>query len=295
MKSLLFFITMMVSVTQWSCTKVSSIQRPTPLKQEALSDFTWVAYAPTNFNPHRGIQPSSESLIEDLKALSEAGFNGLVTYGCDGVLGKELPQIAESLGFKGLILGLWNLNNKEELENAQIAARSDLVKGFCIGNEGLNVRYNLEQLKTAIDTLRILTGKPVTTTEQIEDYTNEELVKLGDWIFPNVHPYWHGKHEIGSAVKWTIDMYDDLKKRSGKSVLLKEVGFPSAGDDVHSMSEKLQKEYYVSLNSQQCQFVWFEAFDMIWKNHVAVEPHWGLFNADRTPKQIAIYLLSKRE
>lgn len=290
MKSILSIIILVTSIHCTSNISTQIQQKPFSVTPD-FRGITWVAYSPTNFNPNIGLYPSAESIQKDLEILAKAGFTGLVTYGSEGILGQELHKLAENHGFKGIILGIWDIQNNEEIENTRLASKSKIVKGFCVGNEGLDVRYNFEQLKHAIDTVSSLTGKPVTTTEQIEDYSNEKLLLLGDWIFPNVHPYWHGKYQLEEAVTWTTTMYDDLVQRSNKPVLLKEVGFPTANDDVHGISEILQEKYYTSLEQQSCNFVWFEAFDMIWKTHEAVEPHWGLFKADRTPKSIGKKLI----
>ncbi len=39
-------------------------------------------------------------------------------------------------------------------------------------------------------------------------------------------------------------------------------------------------------------FAYFEAFDQSWKDHLPIEPHWGLFASDRTPKPVAKRLLA---
>jgi hypothetical protein len=39
------------------------------------------------------------------------------------------------------------------------------------------------------------------------------------------------------------------------------------------------------------RFVYFEAFDQPWKTHLPIEPHWGLFRSDRSPKALAATLL----
>ena len=72
-----------------------------------------------------------------------------------------------------------------------------------MGNEGLGQRYTFEQLSDAIQTLRGSTGKPVTTAEQYDHYSDERLLKLGDWVFPTVHPYFYHVREPLAAVKWT--------------------------------------------------------------------------------------------
>jgi len=89
--------------------------------------------------------------------------------------------------------------------------------GYCVGNEGLEKRYKLEQLSTVMQSLRTLTGKPVTTTEELEDYSDKALLQLGDWVFPNVHPYFHNQLDPDAAVRWTKAAYDDVKNAASDS------------------------------------------------------------------------------
>ena len=250
----------------------------------------WICYAPTNFNPDAGILPPDSSMEADLVLLKKAGFTGLVSYGCDGVLGKTLPALAQKHNFEGLILGIWSPENPEELQNARAAANLSVVTAFCVGNEGLNVRYDFETLKAVMDTLRRNTGKPVVSSEQVEDYADQDLLNLGDWVFPNVHPYWHKINTPTDAAAWTAKKAQDLAARSGRMVLLKEVGFPSAGDDARGMSEQTQADYYRLLENSGTPFCYFEAFDGPWKTWEPVEPYWGLFRADRSPKLVVLNL-----
>lgn len=267
--------------------------------EKKVSGIVWVAYAPTTANPNKGIEPTVESLREDLITLQKAGFTGLVTYTCSGLLGQKLPELAEKQKLKGLILGIWDPNNQKEIAAAIAASSNPFVLGYCIGNEGLSKkgqpdgRYSLEQLTAVIQSIRTLTGKPVTTTEQYEDYLDKQLLELGDWVFPTVHPYFYHKRVLDAAVQWTKAAYDDLKKRTKRFVLFKEVGLPTAGDPEGRMSETLQDQYYVELAKTDVRFVYFEAFDQPWKTHLPVEPHWGIFTADRTPKLLGKRLLGE--
>jgi exo-beta-1,3-glucanase (GH17 family) len=155
--------------------------------EEKLSSLCWVAYAPTNFDPTQGIRPNNESIKLDLQVLRQAGFGGIVTYGMD--IAEDittLSLVADSLGFQALILGVWDPSNEEEIAKAKLAGQQDLVVGFCMGNEGLYSRYDLESLTSAMKDLAKATKKPVTTTEEIEDYQSAEILELGDWIFPVV-------------------------------------------------------------------------------------------------------------
>jgi exo-beta-1,3-glucanase (GH17 family) len=267
-----------------------------PAKEETwegkMSRIRWVAYSPSTGDPTRGVEPKPEAVKEDLTLLRGAGFTGLVTYGCTGIVGKELPAWAREAEFEGLIIGVWDIKSKEELDAAKACAKDPVVLGICAGNEGYPKRYKVADLSKAIRELRQATGKPVTTTEEIEDYyENEELPRLGDWVFPNAHPYFHHRLDPDGAVRWTVDAYEDLARLSKRFVLFKEVGLPTAGDKEGKMSETAQEQYYIALARTKVRFVYFEAYDLTWKNQLPIEPHWGLSRSDRIPKPLAASLL----
>jgi exo-beta-1,3-glucanase (GH17 family) len=254
--------------------------------EDTLLSLNWVAYAPTNWNPQKGISAPEKSLKADLLLLRKY-FDGIVTYGAN----EKIPMIAKEVGFKGMLFGVWNPESEEEFAQARAAAQNEIILGFVVGNEGLDERYDYETLKQAIEKFSAATGKPVTTTEQHTDYANPRLLELGDWIFPNTHPYFHRFIEPVEAAEWTERQYKKLARKTGKPVLFKEVGLPSDGDE--GMSEQAQAEYYRKLQRTSVRFVYFEAFDQPWKTHLPIEPHWGLFLSDRTPKLVVKYLPEK--
>ena len=248
-------------------------------------------YSPPLANPNKGIEPTVQAMRADIALLRQAGFTGLVTYGSSGAQGKYLPQLAQGAGFKGLILGIWNPSDQQEIKQAEAAASLPIVLGYCVGNEGLHQRYELDTLSSAIKSVRRSTGKPVTTAEEIDDYPSDGLLRLGDWVFPNAHPYFHGQKDPEAAVRWTQAAWDDIVRRSGRFVLFKEVGLPTSGDPQGRSSEESQSTYYSLLSKTNVKFVYFEAYDQPWKNQLPVEPHWGLFRSDRSPKLFARNLL----
>jgi len=260
--------------------------------QDKVARIKWVAYSPPSANPPSGIEATVEAVRKDLSVLSDAKFTGLVTYAAFGMMGTEVPRIAKHLGFKGLIIGVWDPNDANELDTAAKAAKNPVVLGYCIGNEGLSKRYTLIELIAAMDSIRRSTGKPVTTSEEIDNYTDEEILHLGDWIFVNAHPYFHSQLETQSAVSWTIGAFKDISRRGQRFVMFKEVGLPTTGDPKGKLSQSTQRDYYLSLAATSVRFVYFEAFDQPWKNHLHIEPHWGLFTSDRKPKLLAEKLLS---
>ncbi|HIE28043.1 TPA: hypothetical protein EYP66_12225 [Candidatus Poribacteria bacterium] len=253
--------------------------------KKQLVDIRWIAYAPTNFNPdpqHKLI-PTDESIKADLEVLRNAGFDGLVTYGAELT---TIPRIAEEVGFRGMLLGVWAPNNADELAKAKEAAKSDIVLAVIVGNEGLmSNRYDFATLKRAVEEMAEATGKPITTTEVVELYTtNKELLKLGSFLAPNAHPYHYSVKEPRQAVEWTVKTFKALQEHTDKIILLKEVGLPTAGDT--GLSEEAQAEYYRLLKDTKVNFVYFEAFDGPWKQGGKVEPHWGLFRSDRSAKPV---------
>ena len=262
---------------------------------EKVSDIVWVDYSPSSSNPNTGLGATPDEIIADLAVLRDAGFNGLVTYASTGIMGRELPALAQEAGFEGLIMGIWDPDSQEEYDAAVSAAQNNIVLGYCIGNEGFNrpSRYDMSKLSASIKKLREATGKPVTTTEEIDDYYDEELLQLGDWIFPNAHPYFHDQSEPDSALRWTKGVYDELKNRTDRFVLLKEVGLPTAGAKDEKLSEESQKQYFVELANTDVDFVYFEAFDQPWRTYLPIESHWGIFNSDRTPKLLGWQLMGK--
>src|SRR6266567_744118 len=245
-----------------------------------ISDIRWVDYSPSTANPDRGVEASTDSIRQDLAALRRAKFSGLVTYSAKGRLGNELLALAKEAGFRGIIVGVWNPKDSDELAAARNAAMSDIVLGICVGNEGLmDGRYSLESLQEAIRAIRAATKKPVTTTETIDRY-DEKLLRIVDFVFPNAHPYFSNVTEPKAAVVWTQEGFQRLVNGTSQFVMLKEVGLPTAGDEKQPLSEEAQCEYYTELAKTKTRFVYFEGFDLPWKVKPPVEPHWGIFHSD---------------
>ncbi len=272
----------------------------------------WVAYSPTHFDPTTSpIQyPTEADVSEDLRVLRQSGFTGLVTYGSnyqnpdkpDQML--DIAALAQDEGFIGMVVGVWDPANNLELKSAEQVNNNKIVVGYSVGNEGLDERYTLDVLKSAMERLRQSTGKPVSTTEQVHDYyENSPLWTISDWIFPNAHPYFSGIHDPKEAVDWTVKVFSTLARVSNKTLIFKEVGLPSDGDV--DLSEANQAEYYQLLRDTQVKYVVFEAFNAPWKhlgqpNSDGIyllpdpEPYWGIFTSGRMPKKAAASICPSR-
>jgi len=258
----------------------------TTIQMDVKGGNVCVAYSPTGYNPERKIYPNAQSIRIDLSILRSEGFRGLVTYGAGGIL-EDIPEMARNEGFdKKIIMGIWDPFSSEEWSNA--VSQSKYVDGYCLGNEGLDKRYSKNVLAARMQLLRTLTGKPVTTSEKIQNYFDSKhkkwLLQNSDFIFPTVHPYWAKISTPEEAVAWTVTMFDSLATLTNKEIVFKEVGLPSEGDPCCSETE--QADYYSLLEQTQVNFVYFEAFDQQWKSSSSVDSFWGLHRADRTPKLV---------
>lgn len=253
-----------------------------------------VAYNPPGLSPSNasGLLPAGD-VEHHLRLLRGAGFDGLVTYSAMGVVGSA-PEQARRQGFTGMVvMGIWDPSSAEELRNA--LAQRAFVDGYCVGNEGLGVRYDVPQLQQRMTELRRLTGRPVTTSEPIQHYFKgryrEWLRNHSDWLFPIAHPYWADQVNPTSAVDWVMAQHDLLVAASGRPVMLKEAGVPTAG--MVGYSERAQVDFFALIRRSRLAFVYFEAFDQPWKGYARrqeAEAHWGLFRADGTPKAAAASL-----
>ncbi|HOY31071.1 MAG TPA: hypothetical protein PKW80_04245 [Bacteroidales bacterium] len=255
--------------------------------KEDLKNNVWVCYNPPKSNPDLGIEASEEDIITDLDTLIKYGFTGIITYGSSGILGEKLPGICQEKGLK-LIMGVWDINDSAEFGNVVKSSDLECVVGICLGNEGLNERYTFEELQQAVIKYRKATRKPLTTSEQIEDYyTHTELLTGGnfDFIFPIVHPFFHGIKNPKSAAEWVEKKYEELSKKTKLPVLLKETGMPTAGSG--GMNEQIQSDFYANLNNRNVCFAYFESYDNPFKaksSSLSYEASWGLFDTNRVAK-----------
>jgi exo-beta-1,3-glucanase (GH17 family) len=265
---------------------------PEQLHKSARIASLMIDYQPRGFHELPVVSyPDEDSIIKDLSMLHRDGFRGLATYSAVQSL-SHVPELARKLGFDGMIvMGIWDPDSKEEIRNA--SSQAAFVDGFCVGNEGLNVRYSAAQLSAAMNRIRNLTKKPVTTSERLPKYLDgpdkDWLVQNSDWLFPIAHPYWDTNKNVQASVQWIVARHDYLAATTGKRVVFREVGFPTGGDSC--CTEDMQREVFKQLLFSGIKFFFFEAFDQPNKKGPEVEHHWGLYRADGSRKKIVDWLV----
>ncbi|MGD8312868.1 MAG: hypothetical protein PVJ66_09755 [Gammaproteobacteria bacterium] len=278
----------------------------------AIESLRFVAYTPTDLKIVSGLvhAASRDRIRRDLAILRE-DFQGLITYSCaDGV--EEVPAIAKALGYRALILGIWDPLSEREFSNAQRLVKTypQLIVGISVGNETLLAqRHEWSVLRTSIQRLRAaLPGVAITTSEPFYYYLNDEpadFIAAQDFLLPGVHPLfqpWFDQATTAQAVDFVVSVAGLLSAKTDKPVLIKETGLPS-GPPGTRFTPATQAEFWVSLYQRLPRapgrgVAYFEAFDHDWKEENArrefgshpEEGFWGLYTADGHPKAVVAAL-----
>ncbi len=280
--------------------------------RSALAEGRFVAYQPTSLRVIDGrVTPADPASIrEDLRVL-RSRFDALITY--DAVHGAQsIPALAATLDFRALIIGVWDPADDAQLEAAIAAATRfpDLVAGISLGNETLfSGRSDPAALGAAVARVRSRApGVPLTTTEPFHIYYQpgvRELLRRLDFVLVNVHPIfqpWFRDAPDSAAAQFVVNVLDELAPRVCGPILVKETGVPSAPAST-GFSEARQAGVYAELRRRlpatpARAFAYFAAFDAPWRAYDATgvpgaaavhpeEAHWGLYDAQRRPKQAA--------
>jgi exo-beta-1,3-glucanase (GH17 family) len=279
----------------------------------ALAHGRFIAYQPTALKVTDGhVTPADPASIRaDLRVLRPK-FDGLITY--DATHGAEsIAAIATALKFRALIIGVWNPADAAELAAAIAAARRfpELVLGVSLGNELLLARRSdPAALAALIGGVRArLPGTLLTTTEPFHIYYRPEVLPLLgelDFLLVNVHPVfqpWFRDAPDINAAQFVVNVLAELAPFACGPILVKETGVPTAPES-QGFSEQRQAAFYLQLRRQlpptpARAFAYFAAFDAPWRAYDALavpgaapgvhpeEAHWGLYDAERRPKQAA--------
>jgi exo-beta-1,3-glucanase (GH17 family) len=267
---------------------------------------TMVTYTPSQLDPRQEANqrrlPTS-SLRADLEAVRPA-FDGLILYGYHEATTPRILSIAKDLGYRAIVLGIWDPKSKAEIDGvAELASEyiDDFTVAVLVGNEGITFkRYELEDLKIAADRLRrkLPQTVPIGTSEPLVGYKQDAVRSFGDFLAPNIHPVFDRPQlPAAEAALWAREQAAELAKEMQKPVILKETGFPHAGKDIYSpqtqaafWSEYLKPGALMRPTNSNEAWVFygvgFEAFDLPWKSEeskLEIEKSWGLMSPARQP------------
>jgi exo-beta-1,3-glucanase (GH17 family) len=280
------------------------------LLSDAMTGGRFAAYQPVELAVWEGnpVQASEISIREDLRTL-RPWFDGLVTYGSHS--GAELiPGIAKELGFRAVVMGIWNPDDDREVENALAAWKKhpDIVVGVSLGNEIVfGRRGTWEGYARAIGKFRDRAPSlPLTVTEPFATFLDDPeakpvLAKL-DFMAVNIHPVFEPWFKDAPPFNWADFVVQAGRRLAAEAfcgpILVKETGVPTAPAEEGFTPER-QRDFYVELArqlppSRHLAFAYFSAFDAPWRvydesavaGHHPEEAHWGLFTEKREPKPV---------
>lgn len=193
--------------------------------------------------------------------------------------------------------------NREEIERGIALANSypDIIVAVNVGNEAL-VDWNDHKVDTdtIIAYVKLVQEKIEQAVSVADNYEwwaahGKELAATIDFVAIHIYPVWEGK-TIDEALAYSIENIKKVKATlPDANIVITEAGWPSVASEFgEKASEEKQAKYYKLLSEfieeHNITTFFFEAFDEDWKgdpsNPMGAEKHWGLFNIDRTPKQV---------
>jgi exo-beta-1,3-glucanase (GH17 family) len=274
-----------------------------------------------DYSPYRdgqapgGVQPTEQQVREDLEILQPL-VDGVRIYGTDGG-NAHVPALCDELGID-LHVGAWIDGLASDAPNVQALAAlvnesHPSIKTAVVGNEVLNrtADNGIDEvgLIAFIDQARaaITVNVPIAAAETYPRWmeVRPNLAAKVDVMIWHTYAWWAGA-DISTAAALVSSRYQDmLAGYPGKIMYLGETGWPSQEDNMSVDltttavgSPENQARYYrelrAALGPLGLPFWPFSAFDEQWKatsGEGEVGAHWGIFNADRTPKPAATELL----
>jgi exo-beta-1,3-glucanase (GH17 family) len=224
--------------------------------REAMAHGRFIAYQPTSLEASNGVltHADPDSIRADLQVLRPR-FDSLITYG--SISGAEaIPGIAASLGFRAVVIGIWNPFNSTELSAALTTAKNNprVVVGLSLGNEMLFFhRHGAAELVQLLDTIHAQAPQlALSTTEPFQMFEAPEaapILQRLDFLLAIVHPVfqpWFPTAPEGNDVQFVVNVVGDLAKDYCGPILVKETGIPTAPAE-KGFSEKKQASFYAEL------------------------------------------------
>lgn len=200
-------------------------------------------------------------------------------------------------------------SNQEQVRTAVELANAfpDTVMAITIGNES-QVEWSAHKVRMGvlinyIRQARAQTSVPVSTADVSTFWAKPKSKPLADeldFIVTHIYAMWNGQ-QLDNAMAWTKEQYAQNRQlHRNHYFVIGEAGWATTrlqeGDQatyikgVANEDNQLtfHRDFTAWATEQSIPNFFFEAFDENWKGGEhpdEVEKHWGLYNADRTPKK----------
>uniref|UniRef100_A0A0W0EUR7 glucan endo-1,3-beta-D-glucosidase n=1 Tax=Moniliophthora roreri TaxID=221103 RepID=A0A0W0EUR7_MONRR len=194
---------------------------------------------------------------------------------------------------------------RDAMKDALQKFGADHVAGVTVGNEFILNYLNANGGGSDPNRLNLNKTLPIGNADA-GSYFNNEVLQAVNYGMSNVHA-WFANVSIDDAAAWTWEFFQDTNVAVANqlpnqpSMSIAETGWPTKSSDKGNESngasvasvENLQKfidTFVCQANQNGTQYFFFEFTDEPWKDQQfgGVEGWWGLFNSDRTLKNINI-------
>jgi exo-beta-1,3-glucanase (GH17 family) len=194
-------------------------------------------------------------------------------------------------------------SNASEIQGGIALAKEfeSIVTAVNVANEAL-VEWNdhmvpLERVIAYVRQVKQAISQPVTVAENYDWWARSGASLAAEVDFLGVHSYpaWEDK-TIEEALGYTISNIERVHTAlPDKPIAILEAGWATVASEFTDRASEANQARYFSEIEQWASAVnatvfFFEAFDESWKgdpnNPMGAEKHWGIFNEDRTPKQV---------
>lgn len=249
-------------------------------------------------SPFEANFPTAAQIDADLALLADKTYN-IRTYASSESEMPSIPALAQKHGLtltQGAWLGRTDKDNQQEISSLIHAANTypDVVKRVIVGNEVL-LRKDLkvDELIKYIRAVKKAVKQPVSYADVWSIYMQyPELIDEVDFVTIHILPYWEDDPvTIEQAPEHIVNIYKKIQaKAAGKTILIGESGWPSAGRQrglaVPSVVNEARfiRELIQLANKNHFDYNIVEAVNQSWKSDLegVVGANWGLFSSDRT-------------
>lgn len=201
------------------------------------------------------------------------------------------------------VLARNKLQNGAEVERAIRLANEyqKIVVAVAVGNEAL-VDWNdhmvpVDAVISYVRKVKKSIRQPVTVADNYNWWAlhGTALARELDFVSVHIYPLWE-KQDIATAMAFGIANLEAVRKTLPHSrLVIAEAGWATVASEFGPRADEArQKRYYQELfawtDKMHITTFFFEAFDEDWKGNpsdpLGAEKHWGIFTADRKPKQV---------
>jgi exo-beta-1,3-glucanase (GH17 family) len=275
----------------------------------SVAKFKGLCYSPyrDNESPDNNVHPSVEEITQDLSFVG--GLTSAIrTYGTTDNM-EQIPLLCEQYGidcYPGAWISKNECENKRQIDSLIKIANLGLshVKGLNVGCETLLRNDVTEaQLIEYISRVKEHTHLPVSTSEVWSTWLEHpNLANAVDTIFVHIYSYWDYV-SIDSASAYLLGRWNAVSNAyPNKTIIVGETGWPSSGLNRGAAipgatnQQKYLSDFLAVTSQNNIDYFFFEVFDEKWKVEETYEigEHWGIFNADGSPKPALTELLPEQ-